>query len=80
MKFRVCIETYDQGLICALEQLDRKKGKYVRAAVESFFHTKKGKTTLNHILLIEKPDSSAKTDKKGKSKKKNGINIDDFLT
>jgi hypothetical protein len=80
MKFRVCVETYDHELITALEQLDRKKGKYMRAAIESFFHTKKGRKTLDHILN-EKPNSSVKIEKKETSEKKKErvFNIDDFL-
>ena len=41
MKLRVFIETYDHELIDALKKLERKKGKYIRTALETFFHTKK---------------------------------------
>jgi uncharacterized Fe-S cluster-containing radical SAM superfamily protein len=81
MKCRVIVETYDHELITALKQLKRKKGKYIRVAIETFFHTKKGRKTLDHILN-EKPDLSVKIEKKGRTdkKKETVFNIDDFLS
>ena len=85
MRLRVYIETYEQELITALQQLGRKKGKYLQMALAHYYYSKKGKTAFKN-MIAESPDHSDDMSKEEKpaikkeqKRRKVVVNIDNVL-
>ena len=79
MRWRVYIETYDHELKNALEQLNRKKGKYLHMALEHYYYSKEGRIAFKDMVGEQLASTKEIEKKVVKKKKKDVFNIDEFL-